>query len=88
MTWNICKLRSLVQPSEFPKHSVPALIPNTNTIIPSTNILIPNTNIPILNTNIPIPNTNILLNTSHHSNNAFPTFLTTHRLGMFTSDHL
>ncbi|RPA91529.1 hypothetical protein L873DRAFT_302643 [Choiromyces venosus 120613-1] len=61
MTWNICKLRSLVQPSEFHKHSVPALIPNTNTIIPSTNILIPNTNIPILNTNIPIPNTN------HHS---------------------
>ncbi|RPB01600.1 hypothetical protein L873DRAFT_634979 [Choiromyces venosus 120613-1] len=64
MTWNIYKLQSLVQPSEFPKHSIPALIPNTNTIIPSTNILIPNTN-------IPIPNTN------HHSDNAFPTFLTT-----------
>ncbi|RPA96285.1 hypothetical protein L873DRAFT_1245153 [Choiromyces venosus 120613-1] len=51
MTWNIYKLPSLVQPLEFPKHSVPALIPNTNTIIPSTNILIPNTNIPITNTN-------------------------------------
>ncbi|RPB04989.1 hypothetical protein L873DRAFT_1070339 [Choiromyces venosus 120613-1] len=68
MTWNIYKLQSLVQPSEFPKHSIPALIPNSNTIIPSTNILIPNTN-------IPIPNTN------HHSDNAFPTFLTTFRVG-------